>query len=135
MFWVRRLWWYWLCAGLHQVRPIGTRAVVAGLTSDILVALFLETHASFLSDTLGNVIGSKDGNGAASPSAVLGFRPKNVTPEMVRLFPSIPFSPDHNSRSIQYMPCSLTSRGEFLYHLPAELVERPRRLRRVTKPE
>ncbi|KAJ2991994.1 hypothetical protein NUW54_g8045 [Trametes sanguinea] len=38
--------------------------------------------------------GSKDASGAPSPSAVLGFRPKNVTPEMVEtvhnMFPDIP---------------------------------------------
>ncbi|KAM5543847.1 hypothetical protein V8D89_002464 [Ganoderma adspersum] len=38
--------------------------------------------------------GSKDGNGAASPSTVLGFRPKTVTPEMIdtihAMFPDIP---------------------------------------------
>ncbi|TBU57309.1 hypothetical protein BD310DRAFT_1039980 [Dichomitus squalens] len=38
--------------------------------------------------------GIKDSNGAPSPSAVLGFRPKNVTPEMVEtvqsMFPDIP---------------------------------------------
>ncbi|KAI0367262.1 hypothetical protein BV20DRAFT_1123576 [Pilatotrama ljubarskyi] len=38
--------------------------------------------------------GSKDSSGAPSPSAVLGFRPKNVTPEMVEtvhsMFPDIP---------------------------------------------
>ncbi|RPD56561.1 hypothetical protein L226DRAFT_480430 [Lentinus tigrinus ALCF2SS1-7] len=38
--------------------------------------------------------GSKESGGTASPSAVLGFRPKNVTPEMVEtvhsMFPDIP---------------------------------------------
>ncbi|CDO76400.1 hypothetical protein BN946_scf184937.g14 [Trametes cinnabarina] len=38
--------------------------------------------------------GSKEGSGAPSPSAILGFRPKNVTPEMVEtvhnMFPDIP---------------------------------------------
>ncbi|KAI8973134.1 hypothetical protein BD414DRAFT_517766 [Trametes punicea] len=38
--------------------------------------------------------GSKESSGAPSPSVVLGFRPKNVTPEMVEtvhsMFPDIP---------------------------------------------
>ena len=37
---------------------------------------------------------TSDGNGAQSPSSVLGFRPKNVTPEMIdtihAMFPDIP---------------------------------------------
>ena len=59
------------------MRPIVTFGnAVAGLTSDILVAFLNETHASYSSGIRGTAIGTKDGNGAPSPSTVLGFRPK-----------------------------------------------------------
>ncbi|KAH9855492.1 hypothetical protein C2E23DRAFT_813554 [Lenzites betulinus] len=63
--------------------------------------------------------GSKDSSGTPSPSAVLGFRPKSVTPEMVEtvhgMFPDIPSDNVHydllRTGSVQLTSNKILERG------------------------
>ena len=45
----------------------------------------LQLSPTWVSDLYTRLAGSKESSGAPSATTVLGFRPKNVTPEMVRL--------------------------------------------------
>ncbi len=70
-----------------------------------------------LSDTCGTLTGNKENGGAPSPSAVLGFRPRNVTPEMVRTLSSLRsyLLGLTCCRSRQYTICSQIFQGESEY--------------------
>lgn len=72
-----------LCAGSRLVRSVSFPGILAGLMR-VSWSCVPRFWLPFIPYMLGNMAGGKEGTGAPSASTVLGFRPKNVTPEMVR---------------------------------------------------